>query len=150
MIHRTLYTAIVADDHPHYQSGFCNALKTRADFNRVEQVANGEELIRLALEIKPNLILADIVMPIINGIQATRVLKEELPDVKIIGLALYQPERLIEKMLNAGAHGYFLKNGELTLLHQAIDEVMYQSGKFIPNERNLEDEIKKIGGFELF
>lgn len=104
----------------------------------------------MALEIKPHLILADIVMPIINGIQATRVLKEEMPDVKIIGLALYQPERLIEKMLNAGANGYFLKNGELPFFQLAIDEVMYHSGKFIPNERNLEDEIKKMGGFELF
>lgn len=146
----SLFKVIIADDHPHYKAGFCNALATRKDCNIIETVSNGEELIRLARSIKPHLVLTDIIMPVINGIQATRVIKEEQSHIKIIALALYQPERIIEKMLRAGADGYLFKNCSAEIFHQAIDEVMYRSGKYYAINEQGDDKVTSINGLELF
>jgi two-component system nitrate/nitrite response regulator NarL len=144
------FSVIVADDQPFYLKGFCSALEKRGDCKQIITAVNGEQLIRAALESKPQLILVDIIMPIINGIQATRVLKEEMPEVKIVGLALYQPERLIEKFMAAGADGYLFKNCDAVTFNEAIEEVMYKTGKYCQLNNTDQNNEQTFMGLELF
>lgn len=101
---------ILADDHEIFRDGFRVMLNKTPDIKLIGEASNGEELIQLALELKPDVIITDIKMPVMNGIDATRKLVKEIPDVGVIALSMFDEENLIVDMLEAGAKGYLLKN----------------------------------------
>ncbi|GAO44900.1 response regulator [Flavihumibacter petaseus] len=114
---------LVADDHPLLRDGFHFLLKHAPNIELVGEAANGQELIDLARQWQPDVIITDIQMPGVDGIEATRVLHTEDPAVKIIAFSLFLEEHLIIQMLEAGAKGYVQKQVSKEELIIAIQTV---------------------------
>ncbi|NLM97715.1 MAG: response regulator transcription factor [Halanaerobiaceae bacterium] len=104
---------LIADDHPLYAEGLRNFMNSK-DFEIVGTATDGKTAVELALKEKPDIILMDIAMPVINGIEAIRIIKEKLNDVKIIVLTSFEERDSLINAIRAGALGYLLKtiNGE--------------------------------------
>ena len=90
----------------------------------VGEAGNGREAVRLASEKRPDVVIMDVNMPDLNGIEATRLLLKELPAVKVIALSMYSDKRFVAGMLRAGASGYLLKAGAFEELATAVQTVM--------------------------
>lgn len=100
---------ILADDHQVMRHGLRVALDQEPGFEVVAEAENGVEAVRLAKALRPEVILLDVAMPDVNGIEASRRISAEAPTVKIVGLSMYADKRYVMGMLKAGASGYLLK-----------------------------------------
>jgi two-component system response regulator NreC len=116
---------LLADDHTLVRSGFKSLIEDRDIFEVVGEASNGRETVRLAKELKPNVILMDINMPDLNGVEATRQIVESDPSIKVIGLSIYSNKIFISGMLKAGAAGYLLKDCQPSELTEAIFAVRH-------------------------
>jgi len=101
---------LIADDHAMLREGMRNLLEKEKDFDLVGEAADGEEAVRLAGKLKPDIIIMDIVMPRLNGIEATKQIKQISPSTALLILTAYSDIRYIIGLLEAGACGYLLKN----------------------------------------
>ncbi len=120
---------LIADDHQLFREGVANLLSSVPDIEVVAQAKDGEDTIEKTLRLKPDVVLIDIGMPQMNGIDATRQLKKELPGVKIVALSMHSDMQYVKGILEAGADGYLLKNCTYRQLTDAIASVY--SGKKI-------------------
>lgn len=111
---------IIADDHALLRQGLCRILELEEDIQVVAQAADGEEAVRLAREIRPDVVLMDINMPGMNGIEATRLIKEIDPEIGILVLTIHADDEYVFKVLQAGAGGYVLKDVDPANLAEAI------------------------------
>jgi DNA-binding NarL/FixJ family response regulator len=111
---------VIADDHEIFRDGLALMLSRQEDLSLVGQAENGKELIGLVNELHPDLVITDIKMPVMGGIEATRLLLKQDPDTKIIALSMYDEDNLIVDMLEAGAKGYLLKNADKKEILEAI------------------------------
>lgn len=108
------------------------------------QASNGEELIALTTKIKPGMILTDINMPVMNGIQAASTLQKQFPEIKILALSYLDNESAVVEMLLAGASGYLCKNIQPDELEKAIDTVMANNLYFSDEtNKSLAEQIAK-------
>ncbi len=114
---------LVADDHQLFREGLVNLLSGSNDVEIVGQAQDGNEAIQKAKELKPDVILMDIGMPGVNGIDATKELKNSLPSAKVIALSMHSDKQFINGMLEAGASGYMLKNSTYNQVIEAITTV---------------------------
>jgi DNA-binding NarL/FixJ family response regulator len=114
---------ILADDHEIFRDGFKAMLKKQPSVQLIGEASNGEELIERARQLLPDVIVTDIKMPRIDGIEAAKRLTEELPQIGIIALSMFDEENLIVEMLEAGAKGYLLKNAHKDEIIEAIKTV---------------------------
>lgn len=114
---------ILADDHEIFRDGFRVMLKKQTSIILEGEAANGEEMVRLAHEVNPDVIITDIKMPRLDGIMATKKLTEELPHIGVIALSMFDEEHLIVDMLEAGARGYLLKNAHKDEIITAVQAV---------------------------
>lgn len=114
---------IIADDHAIFRDGLRQALASEENIFVVGEAADGKELIHLVRESKPDVILTDIRMPVMDGISATKKILADTPDVCIIGLSMFDDEAHIVDMLESGAKGYLLKNADKTEIIDAINSV---------------------------
>lgn len=103
---------IIADDHPVVREGTCQLLRQEPDLEVVGEAANGEEAIRLATTLKPDIAIIDIAMPGVDGIEATKRIKALSPPVPVLILTAYDDDQLVFALLEAGAAGYLLKSAE--------------------------------------
>ena len=103
-------TVLIADDHPLVREALHRALEGEEDMEVVAEAADGEEAVKLVSELKPNVVVMDIVMPRLNGIEATRKIKEIAPDTAILILTAYDDDEYVLGLLDAGAAGYLLKS----------------------------------------
>lgn len=115
---------LIADDHELLRQGFCMILKDEKDIKLVGEASNGLELIELAGKLKPDVIITDIKMPKMDGIEATRILTEKYPQVAVIAFTVFQEESSIIEMLEAGAQGYLIKNSTKEELVEAVNAVL--------------------------
>jgi NarL family two-component system response regulator LiaR len=113
---------IIVDDHAMLRRGLRFFLKGFDDLELVGEASSGPEGIRLCAETQPDVVLMDMVMPDVDGADATRMILEQCSDVKVIALTSFQEKDLIEQALQAGAMGYLLKNVSAEELAQAIRE----------------------------
>lgn len=113
---------LVADDHQILREGLVTILE-KAGLTVVGEAGDGRTTVRLARELKPNMVIIDIAMPELNGIEATRQIVEEVPGVKIIALSMLADKHFVRGMLQAGASGYLLKHCASQELVQAIRAV---------------------------
>lgn len=131
---------MIADDHAMVRQGLKTILELEDDICVVAQASNGEEAVSLAKTLKPDIILMDINMPILNGLQAIKILKEENECFKIIVLTLHQDREYLFKTLQLGCEGYVLKDAESSVLIEAIRSV-YREQTFI--QPNMTSELVK-------
>ena len=115
---------ILADDHAMLRHGLSKLLQNEKDMEVIAQAKDGRTTVELAKELSPNIIIMDIGMPDLNGIEATRQIVKENPKVKIIALSMHSSKNFIIEMFKAGAAGYLLKDCEFDELVNAIRLVM--------------------------
>ena len=114
----------LADDHKVLRHGLSKAFSNEKDMEVVGEAENGYEIIELVRKTTPDVIIMDIAMPGMNGIEATRQIIKELPDIKIIALSMHSGKKMIHEMFKAGAKGYLLKDCEYEELINAIRVVI--------------------------
>ncbi len=115
---------LLADDHTILRQGLRSLLEHQKDFVVVAEAENGRSAVKLAKLHKPDVVIIDITMPELNGIEATREILAEQPDIKIIALSMHTDKRFVVNMFNAGAVGYLRKNSAADELVGAIYCVM--------------------------
>jgi len=123
---------IIADDHPLIRKSLKIVINENVRFKLVGEAANGKELIDLAIKLKPDIIITDIKMPVMDGIEATKYLIKKLPSTGIIALSVIDNGRLIVDMLEAGAKGYLSKDVFADELAEAVNTV-YQNKNYYSN-----------------
>ena len=111
---------LIADDHTLVREGTRERLEREEDFEVVGEAADGEEAVRLANQLKPNVAIMDIAMPNLNGIEATKRIKASQPATAVLVLSAYDNDQYIYAVLEAGANGYLLKN---VRGHQLVDAI---------------------------
>lgn len=113
-------TILLADDQPLFREGLNTLLSIHSDFKVVGQAGNGIEVLRLARSLRPAVILMDLQMPVLDGVETTRRLHEELPDCTVIVLTTFDDDEMVFDALRAGAIGYLLKDAPSEKLCEAI------------------------------
>jgi DNA-binding NarL/FixJ family response regulator len=126
-------TILIADDHPLLRDGIVQLLMKEPDFEVVGQAADGEEAVKLATEKAPDLLIMDIEMPKLDGLEATRQIKAARPETSVLVLTVHDDEEYISALLEAGAAGYLLKTTYGKELVQAIRAV--RMGEFVLDTR---------------
>lgn len=114
---------ILADDHKIMRKGLISLLKDLPDIEVVGEAEEGREAIHLARELNPDIIIMDVTMPSLNGMEATRQLISEMQGLNVIALSMHRESRFVVGMLEAGAKGYLLKDCDFEELIQAIRTV---------------------------
>jgi DNA-binding NarL/FixJ family response regulator len=117
---RKVIRVLVVDDHPAFAEGLVKLLELDADFKPIGIACDGKEAISRARDSKPDVVVMDISMPNMNGIEATRRIKEEQPGVAVLALSAYGYQPYVLAALEAGAGGYILKNAPMQELINAI------------------------------
>jgi DNA-binding NarL/FixJ family response regulator len=115
---------ILAEDHRITREGLVNLLQERPDMEVVGEAENGREAVRLARELSPDLVIMDVTMPDLNGIDATRIITSGSNNTKVIALSMYSDKQFVQGMIQAGASGYLLKDCAFEELVSAIQAVI--------------------------
>jgi DNA-binding NarL/FixJ family response regulator len=116
---------ILAEDHRITREGLVNLLEERSDMQVVGEAENGREAVRLATELSPDLVIMDVTMPDLNGIDATRIITSGSNNTKVIALSMYSDKQFVQGMIQAGASGYLLKDCAFEELVSAIQAVIH-------------------------
>ena len=114
---------LLADDHRIIRDGLRSLLSTMPDMEVVGEAENGRQALRIARKYNPDLVIMDISMPDLNGIEATRQILAESPGTKVLALSMHSDRQFVIQMFRAGVSGYLLKNGAFEELVLAIDTV---------------------------
>jgi DNA-binding NarL/FixJ family response regulator len=121
---------VTADDHEIFREGLDVLFKKQNDIELVGEAVNGKQLIEITERLLPDIVLIDIKMPVMDGIQATKIISERFPQVGVIALSMFEDENLIVDMLDAGARGYLIKNAHKHEVIAAIKAVHNQESYF--------------------
>lgn len=142
---------LIVDDHPLFRQGLCDVLETDPHLTVIGEAADGEVAIEKAFEINPDVILMDINLPTINGLQVTRKIKTQQPDIKVIMITGYDDAEQVFHALRAGASAYCPKD----ITPEALIKIIYgvRDGKYYVDEKTMSYEEllnwveQKIGRF---
>ncbi len=124
---------LVTDDHQLFREGLVNLLFSAPDIEVIAQAEDGKDAIEKAKHFKPDVILIDIAMPNMTGIEATKELKKLMPEIKVIGVSMHSDKQYVKGILEAGADGYLLKNCTYRQLTEAIKSV-YTGKKYLSED----------------
>jgi two-component system, NarL family, response regulator LiaR len=154
----TLIRVIIADDHPLWRAALGDLLRRNADLAVVAEAADGSEAVEMCRHFKPDLLVIDLRMPRMDGLEATRAIKRELPRTVVLALTGYEDPILLAEALNAGASGYVLKGacpeeitdavfravkGELAVNPGLAKELLLRLTAEIQNEGSLEELLRQ-------
>ena len=117
-------TVVIADDHKIIRDGLRTLIESQPGMQVLAEAENGRETIKLVKELQPNVVIMDISMPDLNGIDATREIVNTIPDTKVIALSMHSDRRFVSGMLSSGASGYLLKDCAFDELAKAIRTVV--------------------------
>lgn len=131
----------IAEDHQALIDGIISYLKYEDDIEIIGHANNGEELLRLVRLKQPKVVLCDIRMPKLDGIEATKCILKEFPNTKIVAFTMFDQDDAVQQMLAAGAHGYILKNSSLNVVFEAIRTV-YDNKTFYDKKIHIPDAEK--------
>lgn len=114
---------IIADDQVLFLKGLRLLIHTFDNIELVAEAQNGQQLLNLINTHQPDVVLIDLKMPVMDGVEATKIIREKYPDLKIILLSMYNDEQIINHVMKIGANSYLLKNEEPEILQKAIETV---------------------------
>jgi DNA-binding NarL/FixJ family response regulator len=134
---------IIVDDHTLFRNGLRILLNNMENYQVTGEAANGRQFLDLLEKEVPDLVLLDINMPVMDGIEAATLAREKHPDLKIITLSMYGEEDYYYKMVDAGVKGFVLKNSDIKEVKTALN-VVYDGGSFFSSEllQNLVNSLK--------
>ena len=115
---------VLADDHRILREGLRSLLAQQPDMTVVGEASDGDAVVSLARTLRPDLVIMDVVMPGTDGIAATRQIRAECPETKVIALSMHSDRRFVSEMVRAGALGYLVKDSAFEELNQAVRTVM--------------------------
>jgi DNA-binding NarL/FixJ family response regulator len=115
---------LIADDHKIFREGLRTLLQNRGDIEVIGEADNGRTVVALAAELRPDVIIMDVAMPDLNGIEATRQISGGRVAAKVLALSMHSDSRFVTRMLQAGAQGYLLKDCAFEELALAIDTIV--------------------------
>ena len=121
---------ILADDHELFRDGFAVMLKKQPDIELIAEAENGEQLLHLTHELQPEVVVTDIKMPKVDGIEVMNRMKKDFPHIGVIALTNYDEESLLVEMLEAGAKGFLLKSANKEEIVDAINKVYHDKTAF--------------------
>jgi DNA-binding NarL/FixJ family response regulator len=127
---------LLVDDHKLVRAGLRNIIEQRSNMLIIGEASDGREAIKIVAKLQPNVIVMDVAMPGLNGIEAAKQIYKNHPKIKIIGLSMHSGKQFIQGMFKAGAYGYLLKDGDSDELITAISTVM-------ENKRYLSKDINQ-------
>ncbi len=120
----------LVDDHKLFREGLKLLLKNLDEVNEIWEASNGEEFLKRLSEQQPDLVLMDIEMPVMNGIDATTRALAICPDLKIIALSMYGDEEYFQQIIDAGACGFLMKNSDFSEVRRALTNVLQGNNYF--------------------
>jgi len=140
---QTKRKVMIVDDHTLFRNGLRILLNNLENYQVVAEAANGKEFLQMIEKVTPDLVLMDISMPVMDGIEASAIAHEKYPELKIITLSMYGEEDYYYKMVDAGVKGFVLKNSDIKEVKTALD-VVYEGGSFFSAEllQNLVNSLK--------
>lgn len=115
---------LIADDHQIFREGLRKLLQSRGGIEVIGEADNGRDVVALAAELCPDVVIMDVAMPALNGIEATRKISSARGMAKVLALSMHSDNRFITRMLQAGARGYLLKDCAFEELASAIDTIV--------------------------
>jgi DNA-binding NarL/FixJ family response regulator len=127
---------LIADDHEVIRRGVIRVLQSRADVEDYAEATNGKEAIEKALEWKPDLILLDVRLPLLDGFAVAREIKQHEPDIAILFFSIYDTNEILEEAKSVG-DGFILKEKIVEMLPSAIDAVLHKQ-PFFPSDNQTE------------
>ena len=125
---------LVVDDHETVRTGVCAILKSRGDIEICGQAVNGREAVERAGELKPDLVVLDITMPVLDGLGAAREIHKLFPAIVILFLSMHEGEHMAKLIKSSGASGYVSKSAGSDVLLRAV-EIVTAHGTYFPAER---------------
>ncbi len=124
---------ILVDDHKIVREGLRNVIESSPAYTVIAEADNGRQAVKLAAEKNPDIVLMDVAMPDLNGIEAAKQILSINPDIRIIALSMHSDKHFVSGMLAAGAYAYLLKDCDSGELINAIDTVMHNQ-KYVSNK----------------
>jgi two-component system, NarL family, response regulator NreC len=128
---------LLADDHTIVRQGMARLLNDQPEFSVIGEAIHGRNAVSMALELKPDIVIMDIAMPQMNGIEATKRIKKQLPKTKVLIVSMYSHEHYIHELIETGVSGYLLKDASGRDIIKAIHAAMN-------NETFLSPSISKV------
>lgn len=137
---------LIADDHRVVREGLAAILKSRSDMDVVGEATNGIEVIEKAKTLKPDVILMDVSMPQMNGVEATRAIRKLSPEIGIVVLTMHDDDATIFDLVRTGVHGYLLKDADSSEIIKAIQSVYKGESMIHPSiARKILGELSHTG-----
>src|ERR1700751_1882258 len=127
---------LLADDHAVVRQGFKMILAAQPDMEIVGEAGNGREAVELAGQLRPDIVVMDVAMPELNGIEATRRLASSTPHTRVVALSMHKDSVYVREILRAGARGYLLKDSVAADLVSAVRTVAQGEGSLSPGVSN--------------
>jgi len=124
---------ILVDDHPLFREGIASRLNMHDGIDIIAEAENGKQLLEKLIDAKPDIVMMDISMPEINGMDALEIVKEKFPDIRVIILSMHDDKEYIVNVIRSGAEGYLLKDISGEEMITAIHKV-YGGGKYFSGE----------------
>ncbi|MFB0520297.1 MAG: response regulator [Desulfatiglandales bacterium] len=137
---------LVVDDHTIVRDGICALLALVGDIEVVGEAANGSEALKMVKELEPNVVLMDIAMPIMDGLEATRRLRKEFPRTRVLVLTQYDDKEFVFPVIKAGASGFISKLAASSELASGIRSVCQGDSYLSPSVAKILVEDYQIGG----
>lgn len=139
---------VLGDDHTLVRQGFRKILEETREWQVVAEAGDGREVVRQTLAHRPDVVVLDIGMPLLNGIESTRQIVRRLPDVRVLILSMHADEAYITQALHAGAKGYLLKDSADTDLIRGVTDVAAGKSFFSPAVAKvmLDDYVRHLAG----
>jgi DNA-binding NarL/FixJ family response regulator len=137
---------LVADDHTLFRQGVRRVLQEQPGWEVVAEASDGAEAVRHAIEHEPNVAILDISMPRLNGVDATRQIVRRLPDVRVLIVSMHSDEVFVSQALQAGAHGFLLKDAADSDLIRAVTDLSNGKSFFSPavSKVVLDDYVRQL------
>lgn len=152
----TVIKIIIADDHKLFRKSLIRVLNDKNNIQIVAEVSDGKELQEVLKTIKADIILMDVKMPGINGIDSTKLIKSVYPEIKVLGLSWYDDDENVYQMIKAGADGFLQKSNIIPEINTAITNVKsgktYFKGKYLDFAITLSKVliVSLLGGFMIY